>query len=90
MDKILVAGYTLQDVSLAVGIGVGFLILYSTIKKIFRKEKINPYMQLATCEGCGWQGQVSRHAGHCPGCNQPLGDRMVGRERKNGGSMVGH
>ena len=45
MDKILVAGYTLQDVSLAVGIGVGFLILYSTLKKIFRKEKINPYMQ---------------------------------------------
>ncbi len=90
MDKILVAGYTVQDALLAVAIVIGFLILFSMLKKIFRKEKINHYMQFATCEGCGWQGQVSRHAGHCPGCNQPLGDRRVGRERQNGGNMVGH
>ena len=90
LDKILVAGYTVQDALLAVGIVIGFLVLFSMLKKIFRKGKINHYMQFAVCEGCGWQGQVSRHAGHCPGCNQPLGDRMVGRERKNGGSMVGH
>jgi hypothetical protein len=90
MDKVLVAGYTVQDALLAVCIGIGFLILFSMLKKIFRKEKINHYMQFAACEGCGWQGQVSRHAGLCPGCNQPLGDRMVRRGPKNGGDMVGH
>ncbi len=90
MDKILVAGYTVQDALLAVGIVIGFLILFSILKKIFRKEKINHYMQFAACEGCGWQGQVSRHAGHCPGCNQPLGDSMVGRGPENGGHIVGH
>jgi predicted Zn-ribbon and HTH transcriptional regulator len=35
-------------------------------------------MQFAACKSCGWQGQVSRHAGRCPACNQPLGDRMLG------------
>ena len=89
LDKILVAGYTVQDALLAVGIVIGFLILFSMLKKIFRKKTIDHYMQLATCKGCGWQGQVSRHAGHCPGCNQPLGDRMVGRRPQNGGHIVG-
>ncbi|MBT8364017.1 MAG: hypothetical protein KJP23_04870 [Deltaproteobacteria bacterium] len=90
MDKILLAGYTVQDAMLVVGIGIGILILLSILKKIFRKEKVNPYMQFATCKDCGWQGQVSRHAGRCPGCNQPLGDRMVSRARKNGGHIVDH
>ena len=89
MDTILIAGYTVQDALLAAGIVIGFLILFSMLKKIFRKEKINPYMQFAACEGCGWQGQVSRHAGHCPGCNQPMGDRMVGRRPRKGGHIVG-
>ena len=79
MEKILFAGYTVQDAILAAGIGIGILILFSILKKIFRKEKTDPYMQFATCNDCGWRGQVSRHAGRCPGCNQPLGDRMISR-----------
>ena len=88
LEKILVANYTVQDALLAAGIVIGFLILFSMLKKIFRKEKINQYMQFATCKGCGWQGQVSRHAGLCPGCNQPLGDRRVGRRPQKGGHVV--
>lgn len=88
MDKILVAGYTVQDALLAVGLVIGFFFLLSMLKKIFRKEKIYHYIQLAACEGCGWQGQVSRHAGLCPGCNQPLGDRVVGRRPQKGGHIV--
>jgi len=88
MDTILVAGYTVQDALLAVGMLFGFLILFSMLKKIFRKEKVNHYMQFAACAGCGWQGQVSRHAGLCPGCNQPLGDRMVGRRPRKGGHIL--
>jgi hypothetical protein len=90
LDKILVAGYTVQDALLAVSIVTGFLILFSMLKKIFRKEKINQYMQFAICEGCGWQGQVSRHAGLCPGCNQPLGDRMASRRPRKGAKIMGN
>jgi len=82
MDKILFAGYTLQDAITAVGIGVGILILFSIIKKIFRKNDVNPYMQFAVCKDCGWKGQVSRHAGRCPGCNQPLGDFRASRGKQ--------
>ena len=88
LEKILVADYTVQDALLAAVIVIGFLIVFSMLKKIFRKEKINQYMQLATCKGCGWQGQVSRHAGLCPGCNQPLGDRRVGRRPQKGDHAV--
>jgi len=90
LDKILVAGYTMQDALVAAGIGMGILVLFSILKKIFRNDKTSPYMQLATCDGCGWQGQVSRHAGRCPGCNQLLGDRLVNRVPKAGQNPVGH
>lgn len=88
LDKILLAGYTVADVMTAVGIGIGVLILISILKKIFRKDKVNPYMQFAVCKNCGWKGQVSRHAGRCPGCNQPLGDHRASRGRKNEGRLV--
>jgi hypothetical protein len=83
MDKIIFAGYTVQDAMLAAGIVIGLFFLFSILKKIFKKEKVKPYMQLATCSACGWQGQVSRHAGRCPGCNQALGDRLVNRPGSN-------
>jgi hypothetical protein len=89
MEKILVAGYTVQDALLVVGIGIGIFVLLSLLKKVFRKEKIHPYMQLALCSNCGWKGQVSRHAGRCPGCNQPLGDRTLSRVPKDGEHTAG-
>ena len=45
MNKILVAGYTVQDAILVVSIGIGILILFSILKKIFRKKKVNSYLQ---------------------------------------------
>jgi predicted Zn-ribbon and HTH transcriptional regulator len=89
MDKILVAGYTVQDAMLLVGTGIGILILAAILKKIFKKDKVNPYMQVANCNECGWQGQVSRHAGRCPGCNMPLGDRMITRPPAKEGQVAG-
>jgi predicted Zn-ribbon and HTH transcriptional regulator len=90
MDIILFAEYTVQDAIMVAGVGIGIFTLFSILKKVYRQEKINPYMQFTTCKDCGWQGQVSRHAGRCPGCNQPLGDRMVSRRRKHGGHIVDH
>ena len=89
MDKILIAGYTVQDALLAVGIICGIFVLFSILKRLFSQEKVNPYMQFVTCKDCGWQGQVSRHAGRCPGCNQPLGDRMINRAVDTKGHTVG-
>ncbi len=89
MDKILVAGYTVQDAILLVGIGIGIIILFKFLKKVFKKEKVNSYMQIANCNECGWQGQVSRHAGRCPGCNMPLGDRMISRSSNKEGQIAG-
>jgi len=89
MDKILVAGYTVQDAMLLVGAGIGILILLAILRKVFKKDQVNPYMQVANCKGCGWQGQVSRHAGRCPGCNRPLGDRTVNRVLNDEGQIIG-
>ena len=74
MDIIVFGEYTLQDVLIAVGIVVGLLILWSIVKKLFKKDETDEHMQKVTCKGCGWQGQVSRYAGRCPKCNEPLGD----------------
>ena len=90
LDKILFAGFTVQDALLPGGIGVGILILFAALKRIFRTEKVNPYMQVARCTDCGWQGQVSRHAGRCPGCNMPLGDRTVNRQPTSDEHITGH
>ena len=89
MDQIIVAGYTVQDAMLLVGAGIGILILFKILKKVFKKNKVNPYMQVANCSECGWQGQVSRHAGRCPGCNMPLGDRMISRPPAKKGQIAG-
>jgi hypothetical protein len=88
LDKILILDYTVQDALLAAGIGVGILILFSVLKKVFRAEKVKPYMQTVRCSDCGWQGQVSRHAGRCPGCNKPLGDRTINRQSSNAESST--
>jgi hypothetical protein len=90
MNTILVAGYTLQDAILVLGIGVGLFIFFSILKKIFSKEKVNPHMQFATCKSCDWQGLVSLHAGRCPGCNQPLGDRKLSQASTDGDHIVNH
>ncbi len=77
LDMTIFAEYTVQDMLTWAGVAIGLLIAFSVLKRIFRQEKVDPYMQTATCSGCGWQGQVSRHAGKCPGCNRPLGDRKI-------------
>ena len=79
LDKIIVAEYTVQDGLIAAGLVIFVLVLFKLLKKLFRSEKIDPYVQNVSCKDCGWQGQVSRHAGRCPGCNKPLGDRMINR-----------
>ena len=58
LDMTIFAEYTIQDILTWAGIAIGILIAISILKKIFRPEKVDPYMQIATCSGCGWQGQA--------------------------------
>ena len=88
LDTILVADFTVRDAIFLGGIGIGILILFTILKKIFRTDNINPHMQTVNCKNCGWQGPVSRHAGRCPGCNRPLGDRTINRQSSKEGHIV--
>ena len=77
MDKIVFGEYTVQDLLILAGIVVGVLILAVLLKKMFSKSKSDAYAQQVRCDQCGWQGKVSKYAGRCPRCNNPLGDRRV-------------
>lgn len=77
MDKIVFGEYTVQDILIVVGMVIGLLILVALLKRIFSKPKSDVYAQQVRCDQCGWQGKVSKYAGRCPRCNNPLGDRGV-------------
>lgn len=77
MDKIVFGEYTVQDLLIVAGVIIGALILLALLKKMFSKSKADAYAQTARCGQCGWQGKVSKYAGRCPRCNNPLGDRRV-------------
>ncbi len=82
MDTIVFGTYTLQHLLIAGSVALGLLILIGIVKSIFKKEKVNPHTQTARCGSCGWQGQVSRYAGRCPKCNEPLGEQKVRKIEK--------
>jgi predicted Zn-ribbon and HTH transcriptional regulator len=46
--------------------------------KLMRRKE-DRHIQVVTCETCGWRGQVSRYAGRCPGCSNPLGEQKAKR-----------
>jgi hypothetical protein len=75
MDRIVFSHYSVQDVLIAAGVVIILLTLWGKLEKFFRIKKDSEYMQLVRCRSCGWKGRVSRYAGSCPSCNQPLGDR---------------
>lgn len=77
MDQIVFGDYTLGDVLIVAGVVAGLLVLAGILKKIFSRSKSDVYAQTARCSQCGWQGRVSKYAGRCPRCNNPLGDRRV-------------
>jgi predicted Zn-ribbon and HTH transcriptional regulator len=66
-------------------IGVVAMIALSTVvgraRKLFARSAVDEKLQRVECKACGWQGRVSRIAGRCPNCNEPLGDRKAERER---------
>lgn len=76
LDTIIYGEITLKHVLFGVGGLVCLSIVIGFFKKLFaKKDEVAPHMQVTRCSSCGWQGQVSRHAGKCPKCNSALGDR---------------
>jgi len=55
-----------------------FAALAIAARLLFRRKE-NRHIQTSRCEVCGWQGHVSRYAGRCPGCNNPLGEQKAKR-----------
>jgi len=77
MDQVVFGDYTVWDILLVAGGLVVLLVLIGVLKRIFSRSKSDVYAQKVSCSQCGWQGKVSKYAGRCPRCNNPLGDRRV-------------
>ena len=69
----------MQNTLLLASIGVALLIGARLVIWIVKRKDGNQHFQSVTCGGCGWRGQVSRYAGRCPQCNQPLGEQKAQR-----------
>jgi len=63
------------------GAAVGLVIVIGLVRRLFRTTAASPLFQPVRCRDCGWRGQVSRYAGRCPQCNQPLGEQKGKRGR---------
>jgi hypothetical protein len=77
LDAVLFDGYTVQDTLVIAGIVVVLLISIRSLKSLVKRRAGGLHFQIVDCSSCGWQGNVSRFAGRCPQCNQPLGDRKA-------------
>ncbi len=79
MDTIVFSDYTVQDILLPVLVAAIFLFVISKLtQRILRgKKPEEEHIQPAQCPHCGWEGRVSRYAGRCPSCNEPLGERKA-------------
>lgn len=81
LDMIVFGGYTARDVLVVAGVAVVFLIFIGIIMmRVFKKKNNSQHFQFVECLNCGWHGQVSRYAGRCPQCNQPLGEQKAQRK----------
>jgi hypothetical protein len=70
----------MDDKLIVIGAAVAVLIVAVVITgKLFGKKKESNVFQSVSCTYCSWSGQVSRYAGRCPQCNEPLGDRAAKR-----------
>jgi hypothetical protein len=81
MDQIIFGDYTLKDLLVVAGAIVALVVLVVLIRAILKKDKTSEHHQSVACQ-CGWRGKVSKFAGRCPKCNQPLGERKATPFRK--------
>lgn len=74
-EMIIFGHYTLRQLATYAGAAlVALIVIKCLVGLFFKKHKEDKTMQICRCKNCGWQGQVSRYAGRCPQCNEPIGD----------------
>ncbi len=77
LNTVVFGAYTVKDLlPYLIGL-VALVIIWKIVKNFFTTEEVSEHAQIVRCRNCGWQGQVSRYAGRCPKCNEPLGDRKA-------------
>ncbi|MBW2524774.1 MAG: hypothetical protein JRI23_11390 [Deltaproteobacteria bacterium] len=77
MDAEIYGGVTVLHAVLFV---VGLIVLNWVVGRVRRgmaSSSKDDKLQPVECSACVWQGRVSRLAGRCPKCNEPLGDRAA-------------
>ena len=77
LEAVILGKYSVKDLLIAAGIAVILFAFIRILVRVFRKKDIGKHFQIVDCSNCGWSGKVSRHAGRCPKCNQPLGDQTI-------------
>lgn len=77
LETVVSGGFTVMDILIGVGGVILLVVFWRILKRLLRSDRPPIYAQIAQCETCGWQGQVSKHAGRCPKCNAPLGDQKA-------------
>lgn len=83
LETIVFGNYSVQDLIVYGGIAIGVVIFLVLLKKLFTGKETSEHVQVTRCASCGWQGQVSRYAGVCPKCNQPIGEQKAKSYREN-------
>ncbi len=82
LDRVIFANLTIEHLLWIAGGIVLLLVLVSIFKRLFAKKEEAPHYQKTRCQNCGWQGQISRLAGRCPQCNEPLGEQRIKQWQK--------
>jgi hypothetical protein len=78
MDTVVFGNITVLHLIIVVVALIVLSMLVDRLRKLFVKDTLDENLQRVVCRSCGWQGRVSRIAGRCPKCNEPLGDRTAG------------
>ncbi len=82
MDTIVFGNFTVQNMMVAAAVGIGIFVFLPVLRRFLRRKETPIYAQQVRCKECGWQGEVSKHAGRCPRCNAPLGDQKAKKYKK--------
>lgn len=77
MDAVVFGNVTVLHVLLFVAGLIALTWVAGRVRRMFARPAADPNLQEVRCTSCGWQGRVSRIAGRCPRCNEPLGDRTA-------------
>ena len=80
MESSIFGSHTAVELLRLGGIALAGIILLVVMVKLLTGGKKKAHLQRVQCTGCGWQGEVSRYAGRCPACNNPLGEQRAKRQ----------